>query len=85
VRPITRVSVYGRRQERAVATVQCDSLDRRQSGCGVCRGIGRGAVAAADIVTVRDDQQTPVLLGRWLKRGVFVDLVGSFKPSTREA
>jgi ornithine cyclodeaminase len=44
-----------------------------------------GAVAAADIVTCATTSKTPVLLGRWLKRGVFVDLVGSFKPSTREA
>jgi ornithine cyclodeaminase len=85
VRPITRVSVCGRRKERAVAAVNAiRSLVSSQVEVSVAESV-EGAVAAADIVTCATTSKTPVLLGRWLKRGVFVDLVGSFKPSTREA
>jgi len=85
VRPISRVSVWGRRQERAVATVNAiRSIVSSQVAVSVAESV-EGAVAAADIVTCATTSKTPVLLGRWLKRGVFVDLVGSFKPSTREA
>ena len=85
VRPITRVSVCGRRKERAVAAVNAiRSLVSSQVEVSVAESV-EGAVAAADIVTCATTSKTPVLLGRWLKHGVFVDLVGSFKPSTREA
>lgn len=85
VRPITRVSVCGRREERAVETVNAiRSLVSNQVELTVAQSI-EDAVASADIVTCATSSKTPVLLGRWLKRGVFVDLVGSFKPSTREA
>lgn len=85
VRPITRVSVCGRREERAVETVSAiRSLVSNQVELTVAQSV-EDAVASADIVTCATSSKTPVLLGRWLKRGVFVDLVGSFKPSTREA
>jgi ornithine cyclodeaminase/alanine dehydrogenase-like protein (mu-crystallin family) len=85
VRPITRISVCGRRQERAVATVDAiRSLVARHVEVTAAQSV-EDAVGSADIVTCATTSKTPVLLGRWLKRGVFVDLVGSFKPSTREA
>ncbi|HEY5756757.1 MAG TPA: hypothetical protein VIU34_13090 [Steroidobacter sp.] len=43
------------------------------------------AVADADIVCCATSSPTPVLSGAWLRPGTFVDLVGSFSPSTREA
>lgn len=85
VRPITRVSVCGRRQERAVATVNAiRSLVPGHVKLAVAQSI-ETAVTSADIVTCATTSKTPVLLGRWLKRGVFVDLVGSFSRSAREA
>jgi alanine dehydrogenase len=84
-RPITRVSVWGRRAERAAATaaairacvatgievVIADSIER--------------AAATADIVCCATSSTTPLLCGKWLSPGVFVDLVGSFTPTAREA
>lgn len=43
------------------------------------------AVATADIVSCATNSATPVLVGKWLNPGAFVDLVGSFSPSKREA
>lgn len=85
VRPITRISVWGRRPERAAATVNAiRSLVSQHIALTVASSL-EDAVATADIVTCATSSATPVLLGRWLKRGVFVDLVGSFVPSRREA
>jgi len=85
VRPITRVSVWGRRQERAVATMNAiRSLVPSHVELIVAQSLEH-VVASADIVTCATSSKTPVLLGRWLKRGVFVDLVGSFTRSAREA
>jgi ornithine cyclodeaminase len=43
------------------------------------------AVRSADIVSCATRSPTPLVVGRWLKPGAFVDLVGSFSPTTREA
>jgi alanine dehydrogenase len=85
VRPITRVSVWGRRPERAAATAQSirslvdhsidvQAMDTPEQG-----------VATADIVCCATSSPTAILAGEWLRPGTFVDLVGSFSPSTREA
>jgi len=85
VRAIRRVSVWGRRRERATATaatirgrvdpavrvVVAEALDE--------------AVRTADIVSCATSSAEPVLLGRWVRPGTFLDLVGSFSPATREA
>jgi alanine dehydrogenase len=84
VRPIRRICVWGRNRERAAATLATigtlisavelalvDSLDT--------------AVPAADIVTCATSARLPVLQGRLLSQGSFVDLVGSFSPTDREA
>jgi alanine dehydrogenase len=84
VRPIRRVSVWGRRPERVAATVAAIrsrvavdiSVDSADS-------IERSA-ATADIVCCATSSATALLCGRWLKSGVFVDLVGSFTPAMRE-
>jgi ornithine cyclodeaminase len=85
VRQISRVSVWGRRHERAVATADAiRSLVASNVEVTAAQSV-EDAVRSADIVTCATTSKTPVLLGHWLQRGVFVDLVGSFKPSTREA
>jgi ornithine cyclodeaminase len=43
------------------------------------------AVASADIISCATSSATPLLAGRLLRPGVFVDLVGSFSPSRRES
>lgn len=85
VRPITRVSIWGRNASLAEATMarlrpQLDpaidlkvSLDLEET------------VGSADIVSAATSAHEPVLRGQWLRPGTFVDLVGSFSPSRREA
>ncbi|MEY4751013.1 MAG: hypothetical protein RIQ60_3227 [Pseudomonadota bacterium] len=43
------------------------------------------AVAAADIVSCATLATEPVILGRWLRPGSHLDLIGSFTPAMREA
>jgi ornithine cyclodeaminase len=84
-RPITRIYVWGRRAERAAATATAiRSLVRQRIEVLVPKAIEE-AVATADIVSCSTSSATPVLAGKWLKPGAFVDLVGSFSPSKREA
>ena len=85
VRPIGKVTVWGRRLERAIETVEAI---RSRVGRGVEVAVTNSiekAVRDADIVSCSTSSAEPVLSGIWLKPGAFVDLVGSFSPSKREA
>ncbi|MFS8038823.1 ornithine cyclodeaminase family protein [Xanthobacter sp. AM11] len=82
VRPIRRILVWGRTAERAAAMA------------GVLRAQGlpaqaapdlSAAVAAADIVTCATTSVEPLVLGRDVKPGTHVDLVGAFTPAMRES
>jgi alanine dehydrogenase len=85
VRPIIRISVWGRRPERATATAAAiRSLVSHAVKVLVPDSI-EDAVATADIVSCVTSSATPVLAGKWLKARTFVDLVGSFSPDKREA
>ena len=85
VRPITRISVYGRNPERAAATAAAiQARVPRDTDVVVAESVD-AAVATADIVSCSTSSPTPVLAGKSLKAGAFVDLVGSFSPSKREA
>jgi ornithine cyclodeaminase len=84
-RAIRRISVWGRRHERATATVAAiRALVTRDIEISVCDSLEK-TVATADIVSCATSSASPVLAGKWLKPGTFVDLVGSFSPSRREA
>ena len=85
VRPITRIGVWGRRPERATATtLAIRSLVNSDIEVHVPDSIEK-AVATADIVSCATSSATAVLAGKWLRPGTFVDLVGGFSPSKREA
>ncbi|MGA8708341.1 MAG: ornithine cyclodeaminase family protein [Steroidobacteraceae bacterium] len=85
VRPIRHIGVWGRRSERAEATA--DSIRAlADPGVEVHAVTALADVAAsADIISCCTSSVTPVLAGEWLKRGSFVDLVGSYSPQRREA
>jgi ornithine cyclodeaminase len=84
VRPITRVSIWGRHQDRAAATAAAvRSLISDYVQVGVVESI-ENAVSTADIVSCATSSPLPLLKGRWLEPGTFVDLVGSFSPEKRE-
>lgn len=85
VRPIERIDVWGRRPERAKATVEAI---RQLVGPGVdvrATSSFEAAVREADVVSCATSSMTPVLQGSWLAPGAFIDLVGSFTPGARES
>lgn len=85
VRPIKRVTVWGRRPEQAEATAAAIRvLVPRSVEVAATQAI-ESAVATADIVSCSTSSPTPVLAGKWLRLGSHVDLVGSFLPTRRES
>jgi alanine dehydrogenase len=84
VRPIRRVSIWGRRAERVAAAAQ---VTARLVGCNVevvAASELELAVGRADIVCCATSSRTPVVAGGWLRPGSFVDLVGNFSATCRE-
>jgi ornithine cyclodeaminase len=85
VRPIKRITVWGRRAERAAATANAIRA-LIPSGIELLSAQSlEEAVRTADIVSCATSATEPMLHGQWLQPGAFVDLVGSFSPSKREA
>jgi ornithine cyclodeaminase/alanine dehydrogenase-like protein (mu-crystallin family) len=85
VRPIRRVSVSGREVGRARATA---AAIRSLVGSDVevlAVSSREQAAAAADIISCATSSAEPVVAGEWLRPGTFLDLVGSYTPSRREA
>lgn len=85
IRPITQISVWGRRPDRAAATAEAIRLVVHSNVEILVPNQIDTAVASADIISCSTSSPTPVLAGKWLKPGAFVDLVGSFSPFKREA
>jgi ornithine cyclodeaminase len=85
VRPIRRISIWGRRLEAAHSTATAVRLLVNADISVVVSPCLEDATASADIVTCATSSADPILLGRWLKAGTFVDLVGSFSANKREA
>ncbi|GJD36620.1 ornithine cyclodeaminase family protein [Methylobacterium aerolatum] len=81
VRPIRRVLVWGRTAAKAA------TLAARLRGEGLpaeaAEDLG-AAVAAADIVSCATTSTAPLVLGRHVRAGTHVDLVGAFTPAMRE-
>lgn len=82
VRPIERVTVWGRNQERAALVVE------ELAGSGLELAVAtdlEAAVAEADIVSCATLANDPIIKGEWLRPGVHLDLIGGFTPKMREA
>jgi ornithine cyclodeaminase len=82
VRPIRRISIWGRNAGHAYATAAKIAL----------RGVSvtavpslEHAVAEADIISCATLASEPLVHGRWLRAGQHLDLVGGFTPAMREA
>lgn len=84
VRPIERISVWGRNREHAAAAQAEIQRLLTHVEVSLVENLEH-AVAVSDIVSCATSSPTPVLAGGWLRPGTFVDLVGSFAPTTREA
>jgi len=82
VRPIRRVTIWNRTTSKAVALgfglavtgIEAEVTDDLEA-----------AVREADIVSCATLSTTPLIQGKWLKKGAHLDLVGSFTPAMREA
>ncbi len=82
VRPLETVYVWGRRPE-AVQAV-CDQLQNQPFKVAPAPDI-EAAAKKADIISCATLSPAPLVLGRFLHPGQHIDLVGSYKKTTREA
>lgn len=82
VRPIRRVTIWGRDPEKAAAAAAVAA----QSGFDASATADLAtAVSEADIVSTATLAQSPILQGEWLQPGTHVDLVGNYAATSREA
>jgi alanine dehydrogenase len=82
VRPIRRVFIWNRTPDKARALAE--RLNR--PGFEVRATTDAAAAAAeADLISCATYAAEPILLGKWLKPGAHVDLVGSYRPDLRES
>lgn len=81
VRPIKDVYVWGRNFEKAQAV--CDELKLEAFDCRAVETIAE-KIAEVDIVSAATLSPTPLILGRYLKAGQHIDLVGAYRKDMRE-
>jgi len=81
VRPIERVTVWGR--NRAAADAIVATLAGNRYAIAATDDL-EAAVRAADIVSCATLAKDPLVAGAWLAPGAHLDLVGGFKPDMRE-
>jgi len=82
VRPIQEVYVWGRSYEKAVAI--CEELKEEQFTVYPIHKI-EDKIAEVDIVSSATLSKNPLVLGRLLRAGQHIDLVGAYKKDMREA
>jgi ornithine cyclodeaminase/alanine dehydrogenase-like protein (mu-crystallin family) len=75
VRPLTAITIWGRSLERAQAFAE--KMTAELSIPVVARSTAEAAVADADIVCTLTGAAEPILLGRWVRPGTHVNVVGS--------
>ena len=83
-RPIRRVNVFGRSPEKAEATAQAIRSANPAIDTRVAADLAK-AVGEAQIVCAATSSGTPVVRGAWISDGAHIDLVGSYRPDTRES
>ena len=81
IRPIRRISVWGRNAETARSLAR--SLQAKGFAADATEDL-EAAARAADIVTTATLSAEPVVKGAWLKPGAHLDLVGAYTPKMRE-
>src|SRR6185437_11984421 len=85
VRPIRRVTVYGRHEERAkVTAAEIRSLVGGEIEVNIASALDNVA-PIADIISCATSSVQPVLAGECLRPGTCVDLVGVFARDNLEA
>ena len=82
VRPVDRITVWARKPAAAASLAQT----WRNAGMSATAAPDlAAAVSDADIVSCATLATTPLVLGRWLRPGSHLDLIGGFTPAMREA
>jgi len=82
VRPLKRVTLWNRTRGHAVQAAFALAVGGLEVEVGEDL---EAAVRDADIVSCATLSTTPLVRGKWLKKGAHVDLVGGFTPKMREA
>ncbi|MFD0799527.1 ornithine cyclodeaminase family protein [Maribacter chungangensis] len=82
VRPIKEVFVWGRNAEKAKAI--CSELKEENFSCTAIMQID-DKIGDMDIISCATLSKTPLVLGKYLKPGQHIDLVGAYKKDMREA
>lgn len=82
VRPIRKVLVWGRNPEKAARVA--DSVAGGDWEAEAVKSL-EPAVRSADIISTATMSEQALINGRWLREGQHLDLVGSYKPTMREA
>lgn len=90
VRPISKVTVWGRDQKKAAALVTRLAQDNLLSfgnnslSFQVASDLATN-VPEHDIISCATMSQTPLIRGQWLRAGQHLDMVGAYRPDMREA
>lgn len=81
-RPINKVLIYGCNTDKAkrIASKKQDFFESVE----VVESL-ESAIEQAEIISAATMSSEPLIKGSWLKAGQHIDLVGSFKPTMREA
>lgn len=82
VRPIKNVYVWGRNYKKATAV--CDALKGEQFNCQSLEAIA-DKISEVDIISCATLSKTPLVLGKQIRAGQHIDLVGAYKNDMREA
>jgi ornithine cyclodeaminase len=82
VRPIKEVFVWGRNFKKAITI--CDVLNNENFKITAVKTIEE-KIAEVDIISCATLSKIPLVLGKYLKTGQHIDLVGSYKTDMREA
>jgi len=81
VRDYSRVLIWGRRQKKAEQLISFLEFDNIK--IDVVTDLKK-AVSVADVISCATLSNEPLILGKWLKPGQHLDLVGAFTPEMRE-
>ncbi|MBA6152886.1 ornithine cyclodeaminase family protein [Gelidibacter maritimus] len=82
VRPIEQVFVWGRNFDKAKAI--CEDLSEESFEIVPIKTI-EAKISEVDIISAATLSPTPLVLGKYLKPGQHIDLVGAYRPDMREA
>ncbi len=82
VRPLREIYIWGRDFKKSKGI--CNQLSAKKFNCHPVRTIEE-IISKVDIISCATLSKDPLVLGKYLKDGQHIDLVGSFKKDMREA